>query len=127
MDIIKIIGVGFITLVITISLKEYRRDFAIYSSLIGGVIILYYATGYIEKIIEFLNGLSENGINSEFVLLLIKITGISILTEFAVSVCKDMGENAIASKVDLGGKLLVVSLSVPVISAVLSGLLELLE
>lgn len=56
-----------------------------------------------------------------------KITGISILTEFAVSVCNDMGESAIASKVDLGGKLIIVSLSIPIITSVLSGLLGLLE
>ena len=60
-------------------------------------------------------------------MLLVKITGISILTEFAVSICKDMGESSIASKVDLGGKLLVISLSIPVISATLNGLLELLQ
>lgn len=41
MEIVKIIGVGFITLIITIILKEYRRDFAIFSVLIGGAIILY--------------------------------------------------------------------------------------
>ena len=60
-------------------------------------------------------------------MLLIKVTGISILTEFAVSICKDMGESAIASKIDLGGKILIVSLSIPIISAVLSGLIGLLE
>ena len=76
---------------------------------------------------DFVNGLSVTGISSGFILLLIKITGISILTEFAVSVCKDMGESAIANKVDLGGKLIIVSLSIPIISAVLSGLLGLLE
>ena len=74
-----------------------------------------------------MNGLSVTGISSGFILLLIKITGISILTEFAVSVCKDMGESAIANKVDLGGKLIIVSLSIPIISAVLSGLLGFLE
>jgi stage III sporulation protein AD len=108
-------------------LKEYRKDFAVYASLIGGAIILYYCIDYIKNIIDFLNGLSKTGISSDFILLLVKITGITILTEFAVSVCKDMGEGAIASKVDLGGKLLVVSLSIPVISTVLSGLLNLLE
>ena len=41
MEIIKIIGVGFITLIVTIMLKEYRKDFAIFSVLIGGAIILY--------------------------------------------------------------------------------------
>lgn len=126
MDIIKIIGVGFTTLIVTIMLKEYRKDFAVYAGLIGGSIILYYIIGYLQNIVNFLSNLADSGINSEFILLLIKITGISILTEFAVSICKDSGESAIASKVDLGGKLLVISLSIPVISATLSGLLELL-
>lgn len=38
-----------------------------------------------------------------------------------------MGESAIANKVDLGGKLLIVSLSIPIITATLNGLLGLLE
>lgn len=41
MEIIKIIGIGLITLIITIILKEYRKDFAIFAVLIGGAIILY--------------------------------------------------------------------------------------
>ena len=43
MDIIKIIGIGLITLIITIILKEYRKDFAIFSVLIGGALILYFS------------------------------------------------------------------------------------
>ena len=43
MEVIKIIGVGFITLIITILLKEYRKDFAIFAVLIGGAIILFLA------------------------------------------------------------------------------------
>lgn len=43
MEIMKIIGVGFITLIITILLKEYRKDFAIFAVLIGGAIILFLA------------------------------------------------------------------------------------
>ena len=98
-----------------------------YAELIGGVIILYILVDYLKEIVDFVNGLSITGINSGFILILVKITGISILTEFAVSVCNDMGESAIASKVDLGGKLVIVSLSIPIITSVLSGLLGLLE
>ena len=114
-------------MIITIILKEYKRDFAIYAEIIGGAIILYFSIDYLKGIVGFISSLSETGISSSFILLLIKITGISILTEFAVSVCRDMGESAIANKVDLGGKLLIVSLSIPIITATLSGLLGLLE
>jgi len=41
MEIIKIIGVGFVTLIVTIILKEQRKEFAFIAVLIGGAIILY--------------------------------------------------------------------------------------
>lgn len=123
-DIIKIIGIGFVTLIITIMLKEYKKDFAIYVSLIGGMLIIFLMIDYLESIVVFISGLSGN---NEFILLLLKITGISILTEFATSICRDSGESSIASKVDLGGKIIVISMSIPVISATLNGLLGLLE
>ena len=125
-DIIKVIGIGFVTLIITIMLKEYKKDFAIYASLIGGMLIIFLMIDYLESIISFISNLADDN-NNEFILLLIKITGISILTEFAASICKDSGENSIASKVDLGGKIIVISMSIPVISATLNGLLGLLE
>ena len=127
MDIIKIIGVAFITVIFTIILKEYKKDFAIYAVIIGGSLILFYSMETIASIINFINNLSnKSNISSEFIKLLIKITAISILIEFAVSICKDCGENAIAQKLDLGGKAIVISMSIPVISTMLNGLLELL-
>ena len=108
-------------------LKEYRKYFAVYASLIGGAIILFYAINYIGNIVDFLNGLADSGLNSTYIILLIKITGISILTEFAVSVCRDSGESSIANKVDLGGKIIVISLSIPVISTTLTSLVSLLN
>ena len=127
MDVVKIIGIAFITLIFTIILKEYRKDFAIYAVIIGGGLILFYSMDTISSIINFINNLSnKTNISSEFIKLLIKITAISILIEFAVSICKDCGENAIANKLDLGGKVIVISMSIPVISTMLNGLLELL-
>ena len=76
-------------------------------------------------IVDFINKLNQNT-NTEFISLLLKITGISILTEYAVSICKDSGENAISNKIDLGGKVIVISMSIPVISATLDSLVKLL-
>ena len=43
MEVIKIIGIGFLTLMVTIILKENKKEYAIYSVLIGGAIILLYS------------------------------------------------------------------------------------
>lgn len=127
MDILKIIGIGFITLILTIVLKEYKREYAIYSILIGGAIIILFSMDTISSIISFINEISNKSeYNNKFISLLLKITGISILTEYAVSICKDAGESSIANKIDFGGKIIVISLSIPVISTTLETLTKLL-
>lgn len=84
MDIIKIIGVGLIALIIIIIVKQYRPEFTIYVSLIAGAMILMLVMDKISAIINLLSNLSsKTAINNEFLVLLIKITGIAFLTEFA--------------------------------------------
>lgn len=126
MDIMKIIGIGFITLIITIILKEYRKEYAIFAVLIGGALIILFSMDIIIQIVDFINELNSKSDYNNFISLLLKITGISILTEYAVSICKDTGENAIANKIDFGGKIIIISLSIPVISKTLENLSMLL-
>ena len=127
MDIIKIIGVGLISLIIIIIVRQYKPEFTLYDSLLAGALILIFIMDKIGGIIDLLTSLAnKTAINNQFLLLLIKITGIAFLTEFAVSLCKDSGENAIANKVDMGGKVIIVSMSIPIISSLLETVIEIL-
>lgn len=95
--------------------------------MIAGVLILGLTFSKVFGIIELLKNLSSKvSIHQEFITLLIKITGIAILTEFAVSVCKDSGETAIASKIDMGGKVIIVSMSIPIMAGLLETILKIL-
>ena len=127
MDIIKIIGVGLIGLIIIIIMKQYKPDFVIYVSLIVGTIILFMIMDKLNGIIDIFKSLSNKAsINSEFLVILLKITGIAFLTEFAVSICNDSGETAIANKIDLGGKIIIIAISIPIISALLELIIKIL-
>ncbi len=127
MDIIKIIGIAFIAVIIIVILKQYKPEFAIYASILAGVLILALASDTLSGIIDMIKSISsKTNINNEFLIILIKITGIAILTEFAVSICKDAGESAIASKVDIGGKILIISLSIPIINALIDTIVKIL-
>lgn len=127
MEIIKIIGIGLIGLIIIIILKQYKPEFTIYVSLITGTLILVLVFDKISGIIDLLSNIANKAeINSGFVTLLIKITGIAFLTEFAVSICKDSGESAIANKIDMGGKVIIISMSVPIISGLLETIVKIL-
>ena len=127
MDIIKIIGIALVAVIIIIILKQYRPEFAIYVSIITGILILLLVTDKLTDIINLLNSIaSRSSVNMEFLTLLIKITGIAFLAEFAVSICKDSGETAIANKVEIGSKILIIAMSIPIISALLEIILKIL-
>ncbi|MBR3134475.1 MAG: stage III sporulation protein AD [Clostridia bacterium] len=127
MDIFKIVGVGIIALTIVIILKQYRPEFAIYGSIIAGVIIIIMLSDDIKEMIGLINDIAgKTNINTQFVKILIKITGIAILTEFAVSICNDSGEGAIANKIDVGGKVLIMCMSIPIIHALMETVLRIL-
>lgn len=127
MEIIKIIGIALIALIIIILLKQYKPEFAIYISLLTGVLILILVMDKLTEIINLLQSFANKAsINSTFLSLLIKITGIAFLSEFAVSICKDSGEAAIASKIEIGSKIIIISMSIPILSALLEIILKVL-
>ena len=127
MEIIKIIGIALTALVIIIMLKQYRPEYAVFISILTGVLILVLVMDKLTGIINIIQSIQDKfGINTQFIAILIKITGIAFLSEFAVSICKDSGEAAIASKIEIGSKIIIISLSIPIISNLLEIILKIL-
>lgn len=127
MEVIRIIGIGLIALIIIILLKQYKPEFAIYISLLTGALIILLLVDQLTGIVNLIQSIAgKANINSQFLALLIKITGIAFLSEFAVSICRDSGEGAIASKIELGSKIIIISMSIPIISSLLEIILEIL-
>ena len=126
-DISKIIGIGLVGLIIIVSLKQYKPELAIYVSMAAGVIILVYAIEELTGVINLLQSISNKTyINSSFLKILLKITGITFITEFAVSICSDAGEKAIASKIEIGSKVVIITMSIPIITSLLELVVEIL-
>ena len=127
MEVIRIIGIGLIALIIIILLKQYKPEFAIYVSIIAGIIIFFMVFDQLSRIISLINELtSKANINSDFIKILLKITGIAFLAEFAVQICMDLGESALANKVDLGGKVIIISFSIPILSSLVESVVQIL-
>lgn len=126
-EIVKIIGIGLIASVIVIILKQYKPEYALYVSIIAGILILFFAMEKLSGIINLLQSISDKTyINKQFLGILLKITGIAIITEFAVSICSDAGEKAIATKMEIGSKVIIIAMSIPIISSLLELIIEIL-
>ena len=127
MEIIKIIGIALIALIIIIMLKQYKPEYAIFISILTGILILFLVMDRLTGIINLIESIQDKfSINTQFIALLIKITGIAFLSEFAISVCKDSGEAAIASKIEMGSKIIIIAMSLPIITSLLELIIEIL-
>mgnify|MGYP003372153603 FL=1 len=127
MEIIKIIGIAFIALIIIIMLKQYRPEYAVFISILTGILILFLVMDKLTGIINLIQSIQDKYIiNTQFIAILIKITGIAFLSEFAVSICQDSGETAIASKIELGSKIIIIAMSIPIISSLLEIILKII-
>ena len=127
MEIVQIIGIAFVSVFIIVLLKQYRPEFVIHISILAGIIIFLMLMPKLSAVIELLNNFTDKlGVNSQFFGILLKITGIAYLSEFAINICKDSGESAIASKVELGAKVIIIAISIPIISSLLETVIKVL-
>ena len=121
---IKIVSIGIIGALLTLVLRQLRPELAMLCALITGAVLVFSIIDQAALLLAKLAEISarfetDAGIFST----LLKITGVAYIAEFGVQACRDAGENAIASKVELGGKVVMLGLCVPVVM----NLLELLS
>ena len=127
MDIIKIVSFALITLFIVIVVKKERQDIALLISLVAGIIVFMFLVSKLTVIVNFLQTLS-NKANIDIVYLdtVCKILGIAYLSSFCSEICKDAGESSIASKVEFAGKILILTLAIPILMAVMQTILKIM-
>lgn len=127
MEIIQIVGIALIAVFIILLLKQYKPEFVVHISIIAGILIFSMIVPKFSAIIELLNSLTDKlGVDSQFFGILLKITGIAYISEFATSICRDSGETAIASKVELGAKVIIIAMSIPILGSVIETLVNIL-
>lgn len=114
MNIIGIAGIAICAAVIAATLRRYHQEYAILVSIAAGIVILLSLLSSISPAIRQINTLlSTAGLEPDYAVILFKTIGICFLAQFAADSCRDAGENALAAKVELAGKLAIVVLALP--------------
>ena len=118
---IPIIGVAAVLL--ALQLQEARSTYGIYLVLASCLVIILYSVTRIRTIIGTLEELIRLvNLEDVYLQILIKIIGITYLSEFASDICRDTGYASVAGQIQIFGKLSVLAISMPVISALLETL-----
>ncbi len=115
MDIFKITALGIFSAVLCIFIKNIRPEISLLLSLCGAMVILFFILPTLRDVADAIRGLADAvGLDEMYLFPVLKVVGISYITEIGGALCKDAGEEAIASKINLAGKIAIVSLCLPV-------------
>ncbi len=128
MQWIQFIGIGLIGMILAVLFRQHKPEYAPLISLAAGLAVVFLLLGQLEPIFSQMEEiLQQAGIGTEYIAVLLKSLGICYITQLAADTCRDAGESAIASKMELAGKITVLTLAVPYFTGMLQTVGELIR
>ena len=117
MDIFKIIAVGVVGGILSITVKQYRKEYGLLVGLASVLVILFFTLGTLETAIGQISMIKEkSGVDTRYFSAVIKVVGVAYITQFGAEILRDGGEGAIALKVEMAGKVFILGLTIPIIT-----------
>lgn len=121
MEILKLAALAFCAIVFIILVKNYKPEFGVLTALGCSLIILYYIIDSLRYSVAYLAELYDGlEYGKPYFPIMIKVLIIAYITEFTSQLCKDAGETSIASKIELGGKILIFCAAIPIFTSILN-------
>ena len=127
MDVLKLVGLGVLICIVSIVVKQVKPELAVFVIIGSAILLINILNSFTSIFATFNTILEKTSINGELFGLLIKIIGVGYLIEFGASICIDSGNSAVADKIILGGKIIIFTMAIPIITSLLNVILGLLE
>ena len=127
MEIMVFLGIAVLAAAISVMLKKHNPEYSFLLSIGAGILMFFVIFSKISPAVSQINSLlSSTGISSEYGQILFKTLGVCFMTQFASDSCRDAGESALASKVELAGKVIIVIMALPLFEQITKTALSLL-
>ncbi|MDE7463695.1 MAG: hypothetical protein K2M48_01580 [Clostridiales bacterium] len=116
MDIFRIAAIALVTAFCSIVLRDIKSELSTLVAFAGGIVVLLSVIDYFSGIFSVISDIAQRaGIATSVIKLLFKVIAIGYIAEFSSSLIEDAGLTALADKVTFAGKLMIVSVSLPVV------------
>ena len=123
----QLVGIAMVSTILCIVIKKDRPEMAKFVALTAGIIILLSVVMKLSFIVDGIQSLADKvNIPSMYISLIIKLIGICYIIEFAISLCNDCGEKSIASKLEFGGKIIIMTMSFPILLSIVDTIISLI-
>ncbi|MFY9114002.1 MAG: stage III sporulation protein AD [Dethiobacteria bacterium] len=124
MEIVQVVGLGLLTMVLVVIIREYRPEIAIQIAIAGSLIIILLVIMQVVSVVQVITDISVGaGMNLIYLQSLMRIIGITYIAEFGAQVCRDAGAGSIASKIDFAAKVIILVIAIPIVLAVIESIM----
>lgn len=128
MNIIQVGILGVVGILLAVQLKQEKSEVAVYLSIGISLLIFFGILDSLEVLVATVKEISGFiQIDNSYIMTLIKMLGITYIAEFSSGLCKDAGYSAIATQIEMFGKLTILVLSLPILLALLRTIQEFLQ
>ncbi|MDL2206586.1 stage III sporulation AC/AD family protein [Eubacteriales bacterium OttesenSCG-928-N13] len=125
MEIVRIVLLCVAAAMIAMALRTQRPEMAAMVAMAAGLVALMMSLGAVSSVVGAFSQLSERaGLSGESVSLMLRACGISLLCEFASGLCQDAGEGALAQRIEFGGRVALLAMSVPLLVSLSERVIE---
>lgn len=113
---IKAAAIILVTVIFTLVLPKSAKEFQVILSLGACALVIAAIFSFLEPVIAMIESLVEKGkLDGSMVNILLKATGIGLLTEYVALICQDAGNNALAKILQVFSSAVILWLSLPLI------------
>ena len=126
--LVKIISFAIVSGIVVVYLKSVNSELTFLALIGAGIVILSFSMEYLYENLSFLSRLVDlTGIDPSFYKIIYKITAIGYLVEFGAGTVEDFGLKSLADKLVFVGKMMIISISLPILQAVINLIIGLVE
>ncbi|MCD8108103.1 MAG: stage III sporulation AC/AD family protein [Oscillospiraceae bacterium] len=128
MDILAIAALCIVTAIIAKTIQPTNQDIAIVITIAGVAAVAFSIIGTISDVlyeVESLASISE--VNSSYISIVFRVLGICYVCEISSSCCRDCGESALASVIDIAGRIAVSVICLPLVKSFIEAVESILE
>jgi len=120
MSMIQVAALGVVGVLLAVQLKQEKTEITVLLSIVISLLIFFGILDSLEVMVQTIREISTYiKIDSSYISTLIKMLGITYLAEFSSGLCKDAGYQAIATQIEMFGKMTILVLSLPILLALL--------
>lgn len=127
MSVIQVAVLGIVGVLFCLQIKKEKPEYAVYLSMAAGVLIFGRMIGLLEQVIGDVKSIYAGlNLKASYLVTILRMIGITYIAEFSSNICKDAGYGTLASQIEIFGKLAILTLSMPIVLALIETIGELL-